>query len=105
MPLQNQEGLCFGHCCMMAHLNHWSLAVVLHRFPFPPFHKSVVPVNVLSTPLPQIPSGRFPVFLNPRCLQITVRVLPGVGAVLSAAGVRGEKIGLSGVCDSEFVTF
>lgn len=95
---------------MMAHLNHWSLAVVLHRFPFPPFHKSVVPVNILSAPLPQIPSGRFSarlfsVFLNPRCLRIVVRVLPVVGTALGAAGVGGEKAELPGVGDSEFVTF
>lgn len=88
---------------MMAHLNHWSLAVLLHRFPFPPFHKNVVPVNVLSTPLPQTLSGRFParlfsIFLNPRRLRIVVRAAPG------AAGVRGGKTDLPGVCDSEFVT-
>lgn len=83
---------------MDTHFSYWSLPVPQH-FPFPPFPKNVVPVSVMSTPLPQTTSDRFPthvfsIFPNPRCLWVMVRVLLRWEQHLTAAaGVLWVKPG------------
>lgn len=93
---------------MGTHFSHWSLPVP-HHFPFPQFPKNIVPVSVMSTPLPQTTSDRFPtrsfsIFPNPRCLWVMVRVLlrwEQHWMLLVSDGKSQEK---PEVCDSEFGT-
>lgn len=69
--------------------------------------KNIVPLSVMSTPLPQPTSVRFParvssVFPNPSCLWVMLRVLLGWEQHLMLLLFYGKSQEKPGLCDSEF---